>query len=345
MNEHLPLIPARYFAHLTQILRLAGVDTNALLRATGIATQLLEHPDGHLPLPQAERFLADAIRTCGRADIGFDLGERLRISSHNVVGYGLLTSSSVDAAMSFMARFFSLITPAISMRYRRTDGEVSVEFVPALPLSHDSLLVHLEAVLMATHGILRELFDERVPRHQIYLGYPAPPHAARYRRIKGATCHFDVDQRSGVAMLFPASEFDRIPKLADTVAFKAAELRCVALLDRAATGKKMADWIRMMLRESTSRRPSLKEFAQMLRMSTRTLNRRLRDEGCEYRALQHDVAFERACRTLSTSQISITQIAHSLGYNDVSNFTRAFRRNFGLSPSLFRKRHYSSNNS
>jgi AraC-like DNA-binding protein len=38
---------------------------------------------------------------------------------------------------------------------------------------------------------------------------------------------------------------------------------------------------------------------------------------------------------LARGDLSVTQVAYELGYRDASNFTRAFRREGGLSPSAF----------
>jgi AraC-like DNA-binding protein len=45
----------------------------------------------------------------------------------------------------------------------------------------------------------------------------------------------------------------------------------------------------------------------------------------------------RACNWLENSDKTVTEIAFDLGYNDASNFTRAFRKLTGLSPSAYRR--------
>jgi AraC-like DNA-binding protein len=73
-----------------------------------------------------------------------------------------------------------------------------------------------------------------------------------------------------------------------------------------------------------------------LRMSERTLNRRLNDAGTQFRSLLDDVRRERAQHLLQHTQLGISDIAQRLGFGDATAFGRAFRRCFGVSPSQFR---------
>ena len=45
---------------------------------------------------------------------------------------------------------------------------------------------------------------------------------------------------------------------------------------------------------------------------------------------------ELACQMLDGGEMSLEDIAHSLGYTDLSNFSRAFRRWMGVPPSRWR---------
>ena len=50
------------------------------------------------------------------------------------------------------------------------------------------------------------------------------------------------------------------------------------------------------------------------------------------------VRLERARDLLGSTGMNLSQIADALGYADAANFTRAFKRWTGLSPSHFRAR-------
>ncbi|MDE0284944.1 MAG: helix-turn-helix transcriptional regulator, partial [Gammaproteobacteria bacterium] len=53
----------------------------------------------------------------------------------------------------------------------------------------------------------------------------------------------------------------------------------------------------------------------------------------------HRARMEKACDLLANSELTITQIAMSLGYEYSSNFTTAFRKHFGVTPRQVRTGH------
>jgi AraC-like DNA-binding protein len=72
-------------------------------------------------------------------------------------------------------------------------------------------------------------------------------------------------------------------------------------------------------------------------MDIRQMQRLLKQEGFTFRQLSEQVLMEQAKAMLSKSNASILDIAVEFGYSDAANFTRAFKRWLGVSPSVFRE--------
>ena len=84
--------------------------------------------------------------------------------------------------------------------------------------------------------------------------------------------------------------------------------------------------------------PSLEQMAERFSMSSRTLKRRLQGEQACYSDLVETEMRLRAERLLVEERLPVAEVAHQLGYHDVSNFSRAFRRWTGRTPREFRDR-------
>ncbi len=84
------------------------------------------------------------------------------------------------------------------------------------------------------------------------------------------------------------------------------------------------------------RAPDIALIAQALRISRRTLQRRLRGAGRTYVGLVAEVRQQTAERLLRDPSRKIADVARALGYSDHAHFTRAFLRWTGTSPREFR---------
>ena len=80
------------------------------------------------------------------------------------------------------------------------------------------------------------------------------------------------------------------------------------------------------------RAASIERIARRLRMSARTLQRRLRQEGTSFQALIDDVRRTMAEVYFSEGKKPLGEVAFMLGYSDLSAFTRAYRRWTGKPP-------------
>lgn len=82
---------------------------------------------------------------------------------------------------------------------------------------------------------------------------------------------------------------------------------------------------------------SIEEVANIVDMSVRTLQRRLSDNGLKFNDLLNESMFIHAKEKLKDTQVTIKDIAESLGYSDAAHFTRAFHSWSGTSPTDFRR--------
>jgi AraC-like DNA-binding protein len=71
---------------------------------------------------------------------------------------------------------------------------------------------------------------------------------------------------------------------------------------------------------------SLPELAAVMKVSSRTLRRRLTDVGSSYSAVLDKERHSRALVLLRSPGVSTKDMARRLGYSNVANFNRAFRR-------------------
>jgi AraC-like DNA-binding protein len=85
---------------------------------------------------------------------------------------------------------------------------------------------------------------------------------------------------------------------------------------------------------------NLQLTAAITGMSARTLQRRLAVHNTSFSHLLQAVRFRNAQRFLQDRKMPLKEIAKRLGYTDLANFIRAFKRWTGVGPNEFRQLHY-----
>jgi AraC-like DNA-binding protein len=114
----------------------------------------------------------------------------------------------------------------------------------------------------------------------------------------------------------------------------------VAAVSRVLNGD-LPSQVRQRLSVALSDDASLPRIARDLRLSARTLSRKLRAAGRSFQELVEEARRENAVSYLIKTDHSIKDIAGRLGYGDPSNFRRAFYRWTGLAPVDYRSKYRS----
>lgn len=336
-HEDPPGVPARYYAELPRLLRKHGIDPAEVLTAAQVPLERFTEPEANIPLAELERLVAALQSISGQDDLPLELGQEIHLRNHSLVGYAILSSPTIDYALRLTTRFFGLIFPAFRMYYRHGPETVEISFKPTMPMSADCLAFHIELVAVAAHVDIQEIIQGELPPYQLDLSIPPPKHHGRYNQIMPmAKVLFGSLPGPGLRFTLPNSILATQPAMSNQAALALSEQRCRELLDQMLLKGNISDWTRMMLRESNDGLPGIDEIAATLNISPRTLHRHLKKEGLVYRTLCVEERERRARELLASTRLSVTRIAQELGYEDASNFTRAFRSRVGCSPSEFR---------
>ena len=277
MNGAVKRVPTRYFVTLVDALQAQGVDTARLLQLAGIDAAQFRRADAGLPLAQIDALVATARRLTGRTDLGFEAGSLIKMTSHDILGYGMLGSRDVDQMLRLVSRYYHLMNELFTLRYRRTPelGEALYSPVSAMPLETLHFLV--ETLALAHHNQMRLLLGPALQPYDIVLGMSRPPHHARYDALAPARVRFDAQAMPGVRVLMSAALLDHpLPLASQTVVQQVSER--LELLSRRPTpdGGGWGTYVTMMLTEARGELLTLEDIGRRLNVSERTVDRNLK---------------------------------------------------------------------
>lgn len=170
---------------------------------------------------------------------------------------------------------------------------------------------------------------------EVAFPFESTGYAALARDLFGCEVRYGA---SWAGFILPPEVLDVPLKLADPEAFREAALICQRELDKLTANESLSARVRRLLLEKQTGFPSLKVTARLFHMTPRTLHRRLLEEGTSYREILESVRHTLAIEHLKSGRFSIEEIAYTLGYSDLANFRRAFKRWEAVPPSSFRAR-------
>ena len=187
---------------------------------------------------------------------------------------------------------------------------------------------------VAVMVIQRELTGNRMPLDRVQLSMPAPADTARFIEQFGLLPEFACAENR---ISFSRHLLDLPLPRANPHSAQLCEQQCQALLAKRQVRSGLAGQIRDRLLSTPGRLADMEVIACELNISSRTLRRRLEEQGSSFRQLQEEVRQALAEELLAIASLSQEEIAERLGYSEVSNFLHAFKRWKGLTPGQYRQ--------
>ena len=314
-----PAVPVMYALLILDVVRDLGADTGAVLGRAGVPQALVDDPAGRVSANQAASLLLSALKVSGEPGLGYEIGLRSTASSHGIMGYGLLSSSTIRGAIELGVGYLSLLLPMMAMELRE-DGEVaSIVVTETVPLRETRRAVFdLFLVGIARLGPVLSENRARVDEIEMWFDDEEPPYFTRYRdRLPRARFGMGSNQ-----IRFPIAHLDLGPNTANPVTARMVEDQCRRELEELGFAGDLVEQVRALLM-SGSTTFSLEAAARSLHLSARTLRRRLTEHGTTFQQLVGVIRRAESTRLLRTTSLSLDQLADRLGYSDASNFARA----------------------
>jgi AraC-like DNA-binding protein len=157
-----------------------------------------------------------------------------------------------------------------------------------------------------------------------------------YAKSFGALANVRFGQPAN-RLVFDRSILDLPLTMSDPAAMRLAREQLQRELATLGADTEIVGRVRATIAKRDRGAPSLEDVASELGTSARTLKRKLAARGVAYSSLLEEEQRDKALLLLRSSDTAIPEIADRLGYSDVANFARAFRRWTGTTPAAYRR--------
>lgn len=305
-----------------------GGHPDDVFTSVGVEEKALGQPNVALDLRAYVAMMEVAARDTGNDNFGLLFGRQFTPEMLGLIGSIALAAPTLGAALDHLARLFPFHQQATETRFVKDGGLLRLEYRildgRILERRQDA-----ELTLGMFANVVRAALGPSWMPEEAQFEHPKPEGWRQHEALFDAPAHFG--QRTNALVLrdrdldrrMPGGDMARLTALCGTLVGIAGDTGTPALLDRVKAE------VRARLPEGY---PYVEDIADALGVARWTLQRRLTDAGLSFSDLVEQVRRDLAAVYIRQRHVPIADIGHLLGYSEVSAFSRAFRRWFGVSP-------------
>ncbi|AKV00594.1 Transcriptional regulator, AraC family [Labilithrix luteola] len=299
-----------------------GLDLRRLERHPDVPHELFESTKARLTTKQFFALWRAVEEIAGEPGFALRVGSDSVPERWNIASAAALCAPSYGEAIRVLGRYKRLICPEdLALETKGSEASLVVDWLladePPPPFLIDGTFA--STLALGRHGTGKRLVAKRLE-----LTRPEPPPAVRALLQE----HFGCLPQFGCtrnAMTFEASVLDESMLTENGDLFAVMLPGLEARLDEEPSGGTLASRVADVVgRNMRGRRPTLQVVARDLRMSARTLQRRLEESGTNFQEVLDHVRRATARRLLQTTELDAGEIAFLLGFEEVNSFSRAF---------------------
>ena len=317
-----------------ELLVLRKIDPDPLLKRAGLSSADLANRDLLVPAHAEARFIELAARAADDALFEIHMAEGANPREAGLLFYLFNAAAEMRQALTLMCRYVGVANASFRLSVAFSPAGATVEIL-YVGLRRRDLKQAAEYHLASVIRILREIAGRPLSPLDVAFAHHRSFAIREVERYFGCSVQFDAPSDrlrfSADALAIPVAYADeRLLEILQPYCDQMAALRTGPTASLRMT---VENEIQKLLPDGQAR---IETIANAVGVSTRSLGRRLSEEGTSFSEVLDDLRRMLSLQYLAEPGLSIEQITHLLGYGDTGSFSHAFRRWTGSSPSQVR---------
>lgn len=316
---------------LTSFLETKGLDAHEMLE---LAKLPIDAQDHLIPATRFNTLLEVCAKHCEDPLFGLQYGLSQGAHALGDLAYVIRSARTVGEALSALVCCFHTHSDGAEIRLEHNQG--IAYFLYDVTEEHiTSARQTVELAMGMAARVMQSLLGNEWRPTGLSLRHSAGADFSSYRKLLGVTPLFDSPMN---AWLFDSSLLEARLDVMDE-RFQQLMQQHINEMARLTLSEVPAYVQKLLRNQLRSGQLTLKEIAKHMLISPRTLQRYLLAEGTNFQELLDKTRSSMATRYLCDSFINLNQLSELLGYSDLSSFSRAFSRWYGISPQQWRQQY------
>jgi AraC-like DNA-binding protein len=331
------MIRAAKIAVYARLMKRMGISTQQLLSDTDVDPTLLGDPQGRVTREQYYDVILNMIRITGNPGIALSLGEVVEISMFGILGYAMLSSTTLGQVIRIRRQFHhDTFGSVVSINSAKDVGSGYELTISSTALTEALRRFEIEEFLVEGLTVVKLLTGIDPEIRSLSFAFSPPSYRAAYADYFKCPIQFNATQTS-LSLREPG--FDTPVLSGNSELHTVCSRHCQQVMQSACDSGQLRDRLRELFLANPSLLPDLREAAQSLGISERNLGRKLSSEGLTYQALKDRFRLDLSRQLLVSGNLAQKEVAHLLGFTTPSAFSRAFKSWTGRTVQEFVRSH------
>jgi AraC-like DNA-binding protein len=331
------IYPLVKIALVVDALKEAGVPPEEALHGSHVSLNELYSVAMRVSLNQVLKVYRNAVRLAPDPHFACLTGLRFHVSTYSMYGFAILSSTNFRQTIRIAMQYHQLATPLAEISFIETESSGVWTIAPLPHPAVDASLYKFLVELQFGHiiSLHRDAMGAAFAPSELHVTFAKPRAVEAYAEPFGCKVLFG---QPGNRLIFDASWLDAAATLGNPITYPTVVALCDALLEELGLRSGLAGKVREVLLSRLGHDTSLAAVSERLKISERTLRRRLLEEGTSFREIAEHLRTHLAIEYLRDTDLTVEDIAFALGFSDAASFRHAFRRWTEKSPNQFRNR-------
>jgi AraC-like DNA-binding protein len=312
--------------------RRARVPTDRVLEAIGVAEKTALDIDGWISVDAMTQAWTLVPALSNDPDFGLHAGENVPAGVYGLLEFAVISSPTFHAALERVARFYRLLGAMSELTFALDGRDVRLMLRPVVAVDANRLRHYTEHffAMLVTRG--RALARDEIGPRLIRFVHDAPANVTEHARVFQTKVMFGQPRNE---IVLDRTALDTPLRTSNAGLARVLEETSSALL--ASVDADLVQHLRAALPEAMRAGDAgIAIVAKKLGMSTRTLQRKLRERDTSFADVLDEVRREIAERYAASGDTSFAEVAFLLGFSQPSAFHRAFKRWTGTTAKSYR---------